>query len=130
MNKKDRKRIKEEIGDVFAECRNTLKLAGYNVWTLFPEDESYIGGNFLCVNLDYPYQKIYLHCSEELITSWDERIPANRKELLMHEAIHVLLWRLTEYGSSRYISEKEFNDEDERVSNLAKGIENRNKKGN
>lgn len=103
MKKTEKERIRKEIGNTMFYWLDILKFSGYSLYTLFPEDEGWeessTGG--LSVKLEYPYKVIHLSVPQDYIDNYKLK-ESNIKDSLLHEAIHVLMWKLSHLAQSRW----------------------------
>ena len=113
------KEIKQKIGDWFDEYLTILKLGGYALFVMSPSDEEWKDSekDGFSVELEYPYKNIKLYIPKNYIEDFDIKTKqVNIKNSLLHEALHILLWKYSRLAESRFITKEQFFDEEEEVT--------------
>lgn len=71
----------------------------------------------MSVEVDYPYRKIDLFIGETTLQDMvDKKFSDRMLDLyLTHEALHVLFWEFADRAADRYVSEKELENQEEKL---------------
>ena len=104
--------MREKVKQTFTKYLEKLNLYGYDVDVFTEKDKEWKKpkNNTFTTYVDHPYKRITLNVGK------DARINTDH---LLHEALHVLLWRYAYLAEGRYITEKElFNEEEQVVDHL------------
>ena len=120
VDKHLRNRMEPTITNIFRQHLAKLKLDEYTFRVLFPGDEVWSNDGEDCVfsvERMYPYKCIRLHVSRFTIKNWDKSIiQDDLVSYLLHEAFHVVIWKLCTLAKDRCVREEEVDNEIESVT--------------
>lgn len=112
MTKKEKAR--DEIANCFAAYLGKLHLSEYAFTVYLPDDEDYKEPpDSFMVKVEYPYKQIHIYVSEDLLRSRMKNEETSWRKILLHEAIHCLLWNYTYLAESRYVTQDQLQNMEE-----------------
>lgn len=105
---------RNKIFDVFTDQLHLLRMSGYSILVLRDGDAGYEQPehNSFAVSVQHPYKTIKLFCDDSVFEYGDVLL----RKMLLHEAVHVMMWRYSRLAESRFCGEDELEDEDEHLT--------------
>lgn len=119
---KKKKPIKDQeivdwIGDYFCDViLPTCHILGYKVITTINRKGD--SDKTFSISVNFPYRAITLYVRKGGIRYYKEGKIEEMREVLFHEAFHILHWKYKEYAESRYIEAATLREFEEEVADF------------
>jgi len=114
--------VKEHFVELVSNAMNWLMVDGYTWFVLMPDDENHHKDDTAgaCIVVEYPYKKFHISIQQSeidkcLAQKKDSPFWKNLELMMVHEVIHIILWRLEHLAYKRHVTEQDIRDENEAV---------------
>lgn len=114
--------VRSHFGELIANAMNWLMLDGYTWYVIMPDEQKWhedvnAGAT---ITVEYPYKKFQISIQRSevekcLAQKKDSPFWKNLEGMMVHEVLHVVLWRLEHLAYQRHVTEQDIKDENEAV---------------
>jgi len=113
--------IEKHIDELVFNCLHWLMIEGYTFTIYLPKDKDFFvdEGASASIRVDYPYKKFAISIQQDTIDKMLSQPKSNvcfwknLETAILHECIHILLWKTEELAKRRYTTPTEIQDENE-----------------
>lgn len=112
--------IRTHIENIVRNCMRHLNIDGYDWHIILPQENNWYEDSSAgaSVSLTYPYKKFRISIQETEVVKMREQVLTspfwvNLEQSMIHELMHVIIWRFSTLANKRHITSTDIADEEE-----------------